>query len=99
MIDDVTFHLAVLTVSLHIPESQSLKDKRMAVRSLKDRIKAKYNVSVAEVGGHDKWQVAVLAVAMIGTDNRLIDNNLQSVLAFVEGFGPVQLCEHRIEFY
>jgi uncharacterized protein YlxP (DUF503 family) len=60
--------VTLLTIELQIPCSQSLKDKRRVLRSLKDRIRSKFNASVAEVAYQDKWQRAVLAVCLVGSD-------------------------------
>lgn len=99
MIPDHTRHVGVLTVALHFPAAQSLKDKRMILKSLKDKIRSRYNVSVAELDGQDKWQVATLGVAMINNNNRYLNGCLSGVLSFMEGFHGLDVCEHQIEFY
>jgi len=99
MIRDVTQHVAVLLVSLHIPSAQSLKEKRMILRSLKDRAKAKFNVSVCELDGQDKWQVATLGFALIGNEGRHMDSCLQEILSFVDSYRMCEICDHTIEFY
>jgi uncharacterized protein len=60
--------IALLTLDIHIPHAQSLKDKRMILRSLRDRLRAKFNVSVAEVDHQDLWQRAQMSVVMVGSD-------------------------------
>ena len=98
MIDPVTRHIGVLSVAIHIPASQSLKDKRMVLKSLKDRLKSKFNVSVAELDGQDTWQRSTLGIVMIGNDNRYLDSTLQNVLSYIESFGECEICDHTIEF-
>ena len=62
--------IAVLHVEMHLPYSQSLKDKRMVLRRVKDRLQ-KFNVAVAEIAHQDLWQRATLGiVAMITSNNR-----------------------------
>ena len=61
--------VGVCTVELFIPESQSLKDKRQVLHSLKDRLRGKFNLSVAEVDGQDLWQKAVLGMACVANEN------------------------------
>lgn len=68
--NDQTCFVTLLTIELVIPHAQSLKEKRREVRGLKDRIRSKFNASVAEVGYQDKWQRAVLAVCLVGSDKR-----------------------------
>ena len=69
---EVKSHLGLLTVNLFLGACQSLKDKRMVVKSLKDRVTARFNVSVCELDGQDKWQVATMAFAIVGVDNRYV---------------------------
>ena len=61
--------IALLTVELHVPGARSLKDKRMVLRRVKDRLK-KFNVAVSEVEYHDLWQRAALAVVTVTPDWR-----------------------------
>lgn len=99
MIDECTHHIGVLYVSLFIPLPQSLKEKRMILKSLKDKISLKFNVSIAEIGGQDKWQVATLGVAMIGNDQRYMDSCLSNILSFIESVGQVQIADHQVSFF
>lgn len=95
---DITDHVGILYVDLFIGESQSLKDKRRVLKKLKDRVRSKFNVSVAELYGHDKWQASTLGVTMIGIDNRYIDGVLQNVLSLIDSCHAVEICDHQIEF-
>ena len=76
---------ACFEVVLKIPGAMSLKDKRMVVRSLKDRIKARFNVSVIECGALDKWQTAHLGFAIAAIDRTSADKSLQMVIDFLDG--------------
>lgn len=67
-----TCHIGILYLELFVPDSQSLKDKRHVIKSLKDKARQMFNVSVAEIGDLDKWQIALLAFAMTGNDQRHI---------------------------
>ena len=71
--------IVLLTVDFHFPFAQSLKDKRMILRGVKDRAK-KFNVSVAEVDHHDLWQRATLAVVAVATDGAHAERELQAVV-------------------
>lgn len=79
----------VLTIDILIPGSSSLKEKRFVTSSLKTRLRRKFNVSVAEVDYHDKWQRVMLAVAMVGVDRRTVDAACDKVLRFIEA-------DHRV---
>lgn len=99
MIQDYTQHLGVLSVSIHIPAAQSLKQKRFVLKSLKDKIRRKFNVSIAELDGQDKWQVSTLGFAMINSDHRHIDSCFQNILSSMEHFSGLVVCDSQIEFY
>jgi len=64
------FSIQLLTIELVIPHAQSLKDKRRVLRGVKDRLRKRFNVAVAEVAYQDKWQRAVLAITMLVGDAR-----------------------------
>ena len=68
-----------LRVRLLIREARSLKDKRQVVQSIKDRLRGHFNVSVAEVEAQDHWQMAVLAVAMVGAEAGHVRGALQQI--------------------
>lgn len=94
---EATAQIHILYVSLFIGQSHSLKDKRMVLKSIKDKVRHQFNVSIAEIDGLDKWQVATLAFAAIGTDGRRMDTVLQNILELVRGYHEVEVCEHHIE--
>ena len=89
--------IGILKVALFLPAAQSLKEKRMVLKSLKDRARSRFNVSVAEIDHHDKWQRATLAFCIAGEDPKFIDSSLQSVLRFVETDRVAQLTESEFE--
>jgi uncharacterized protein YlxP (DUF503 family) len=76
--------IGVLTVRIEIGESQSLKDKRMVVRSLITRIRDKLNVSAAEVDDLDVWQRATMGFAVISNDGAHNDQVLDKVVRLIE---------------
>jgi uncharacterized protein len=72
--------IGVLTLELHISDAHSLKDKRHVVKSLKDRLRTKFNVSVAEIDHQDLWQRSVIAAVTVSGDR----TRAEQVLQFVE---------------
>jgi uncharacterized protein YlxP (DUF503 family) len=70
---------------LHLPACQSLKDKRTIVKSLKDRLHNRFNVSVAETGHHDLWQRAELTAAVVGSDRVHAESVLREVDNLIAG--------------
>lgn len=75
--------VAVSIFEIHIPQAQSLKEKRMVVKSLRDRIRNKFEVSVAEIGAHDLHQRGRLGIAVVTTDQTMAEKILQSIEEFV----------------
>jgi uncharacterized protein YlxP (DUF503 family) len=76
------------TIHLHIATAQSLKEKRQVVRSLIARIRNEFNVSVAEIDDQDRWQSARLGVAVVATDSRHAQQQLEAVVNFIERQRP-----------
>jgi uncharacterized protein YlxP (DUF503 family) len=76
--------LGVLRVTLHIPDSESLKAKRHVVGGLLRRVRDEFKVAAAEIGERDRWQLAEVAVACVSEDRDHTAQVLSRVLAFVE---------------
>ena len=71
--------IGLLTLELHLPYAQSLKDKRMVLRKLKDRLRARFNVSVAELDHQDVWQRSIIGIVSISSDQQNLELVLQGV--------------------
>ena len=71
--------IGVLTLELRLDESHSLKDKRQVVKALKDRLRHKFNVSVAEIDYQDLWQRALLAAVTVSSAHAQAESVLQNV--------------------
>jgi uncharacterized protein len=71
--------IGVLTLDIHVEDSHSLKEKRHVVKSLKDRLRERFNVSVAEIDGLDSWQSAVVAAVTVSSDRIRAEQVLQAV--------------------
>lgn len=99
MLEDTPQVLGLLKISLHFPQAQSLKDKRMILRSLKDRVGHKFNVSLAELDGQDKWQVATLGFAMVSNDSKIVDSTFQQILDMARSNPEMYVCDQQIDYY
>lgn len=84
---------------LSLPECSSLKDKRRVVKSLKDRIRGRFNVSVAETAYQEVWTRAQLSVAIVTTDGASADSVLDKLDQFIEGEHRVVILSARKERY
>ena len=89
--------VGLCTVELFLADSQSLKDKRQILLSLKDRLRQKFNLSVAEVDGQDLWQKAVLAFACVANDGRYVNQVLDQALNLIRSNPTVEIVQSRIE--
>jgi uncharacterized protein YlxP (DUF503 family) len=91
--------VGVLRLTLHLPDPGSLKSKRHLLRSAIDRVKARFNVSIAEVGANDLWQRAVVGVCAVGNDHGFVNEALDKVADFVGSMhgGQIQVTGREIE--
>ena len=90
---DTDLFISLLTIELMVPWARSLKDKRSAVRGLKDRLRSRFNASVAEVAYQDKWQRAVIAVCILGGDRRQLESDMARVRQLCEEAQNVQVAD------
>ena len=91
--------VGVIAWELEIFGAQSLKEKRSVVKSLKDRLHERFNVSVAETAHQDKWQKAELTACVVSGERRHADSVLQSLDAFVAGDPRARIIDSYRTFY
>lgn len=89
--------IGICVVDLYFPGKSSLKGKRQVLRSIKDRIKNRFNVSVAELEDHDKWQRTKLGIVTISNDGQHANSTLTGVMNFIEGFCEAQVLDYTIQ--
>ncbi|MDP6618794.1 MAG: DUF503 domain-containing protein [Nitrospinota bacterium] len=89
--------IGVCTIELRIHGGRSLKEKRRVLRSVKDRIRNRFNVSIAEVDYQDKWQRALLALAAVSNERNHVTGLLESALSAVESMGLAEIVDAEIE--
>jgi len=86
-----------LRVRLLVRESRSLKDKRQVVRSIKDKLRNSFNVSVAEVDEEDHRQLVVLGVAMVSNEAGHVRKTLEEIAAALRAHPVAEFVDHEIE--
>lgn len=91
--------VGTLKLRFVLRESHSLKDKRRVLKSLKDTLANKFNISVAETDEQDVWQTAELGVAAVGTDTPFVQSVLTHVVNYARYFGGVELVDQQQEIY
>lgn len=89
--------VGLYTIELFISESQSLKDKRQVLHSLKDRLRGKFNLSISEVGGQDLWQTAVIAMACVANERVYVEQVLEQALNLIKGMPTVEISRTQLE--
>jgi hypothetical protein len=89
--------IGILKLVIFIHGSNSLKEKRMVLHSLKKRLRNNFNVAVTQVDDEDKWQKTTLAVVGAEKYRKNMNSILSNVLNFIERFGGIDLINHEIE--
>jgi len=91
--------VGTLKIEFRLFDNRSLKGKRKIVRSMVDKVRNKFNMSIAEVGSNDRWQKIELGVSAIGNDRRHIDSSLNSVLRFLDSLCLAQIVDTEMEIF
>lgn len=89
--------VGILRIELFLTNGLSLKDKRMRLKSLIERIKKSFNVSISEVDAHDKWQKAVLGIAFVSNDKAFTNSVLSKVTDFVREDKNIDITDYSME--
>lgn len=89
--------VGLCTVELFIADSQSLKDKRQVLHGLKDRLRNKFNLSVAEVDGQDLWQKSVLAMVCVASEGRFVSQVMEQALNVIKSMPLVEVTRTQQE--
>ena len=90
--------VGILRVELFIPSSGSLKTKRFAIKSIKDRLRSRFNVSVAEVSNADKWQRSSLGVVAVSNESKHLESILGNVMNLVYGDKRVEVIDSNVNY-
>jgi uncharacterized protein len=88
--------VGTLRMELHIPASHSLKEKRSVVNHVKERLRSRFNASVAEIDHQDLWQRAALGAAVVSGEGAGLDRVLRDMLEVVEREARLQVLDYQI---
>jgi hypothetical protein len=91
--------VGVMSWELHLAACRSLKDKRAVLKSLKDRLHNRFNVSAAETAHHDLWQRAELTVCVVATDRGHAENVLRQADRLIEGADGARIVDTSASFF
>ena len=90
--------VGLLSIEILIPTSASLKEKRMVLKSVKDRIRKKFNVSVSEVGYQDKWQRSLIAFAIVTEKEKFAQETLNKIFNYLDNELGFEIINYNFEF-
>jgi uncharacterized protein len=89
--------VAIARLTLIIHDNNSLKGKRKVVKSLIEKVRHRFEASVAEVEDQDLWQKAQIGVALVGNDARLLSTRLDQIASFIENQHLAEIVESQVE--
>lgn len=92
-----TMIVGLLTLDLHIPEANSLKSKRLVIKSLIDRVKNKFNVSISEVDAQNLWQRSVIGIAYVANETKIINQVFEKIRTLVLNTHSVEMINSTME--
>jgi len=90
--------IGLLTIEIYLPYSHSLKEKRKALRSLKDRLAKKFNIAFAELDYHNKWQRSLLGMVTLNNQKRIIESLFEKILQDTEKNLEGQIIHSKINY-
>ncbi|MCM8778561.1 MAG: DUF503 domain-containing protein [Candidatus Omnitrophica bacterium] len=90
--------VGILEIVIKIETSHSLKDKRMVLKGLKDRVRDNFNIAISETGYQDKWQTSRLCIVTVNSDKKYVNSLLCKVIEFIEKFPTIELLDYQMEF-
>lgn len=84
---------------IHVPEAQSLKDRRSVVKSLKDQMRGRFNIAIVELEPEEKWQRAAIGIAAVGDSRAAVEGVLRDVADWLRATRLVHLIRVEEAYY
>lgn len=91
--------IGLLQLDILIPESNNLKDKRSTIKSLKETIRKRFNVSIAETGKLDKWSRSEISITKVSNEAKFIRQEFQKIQNDIESRYPVEIIDKQEEVW
>ena len=89
--------IGICTCEIYIFNANSLKSKRSVVKSIIEKSKHRFNISIAEVGENDKWQKSIIAFSTISNDQRLVEETIEKVINFFDSYSEIEIINIKRE--
>ena len=83
--------IGICTCEIYIFNANSLKSKRSVVKSIIEKSKNRFNISIAEVGENDKWHKSIIAFSTISKDQRLVEETIEKVINFFDSYSEIEI--------
>ena len=90
--------VGIFTIELHLPYCRSLKDKRKVIKSLKEKLRGRHNISLAEVDGQDTWQRSVLGLAAVADRRAALEALYETISREIESSIPGEITRTETEY-
>ena len=90
--------VGLLQIEMHVPNAHSLKDKRSVLKSLKDQLRGRFNVAVAELDSNEKWQRATMGLSTLGEDRAYVEGLLKQATEWLRNTRLVELIRVEEEY-
>jgi hypothetical protein len=90
--------IGVCRITLMVPESHSLKEKRQVLRRIKDRARQTFNLAIAEVGDQDAWQSAQIGFAVVANERGFVESMVDKITKFIEDLGAAKVMDDEKDF-
>jgi uncharacterized protein YlxP (DUF503 family) len=91
-------YIGALIFEIFISESTSLKDKRMILNSIKDRLRKKFNVAVSELDYQDKWQRSEMGIVTIANEYTMVEKSLHKIFSILDSSNDYEIIKHRFDY-
>ncbi len=91
--------VSILEVEIYMPFNNSLKEKRRTINSIKDKVRNRFNVSVAEIDHQDTWRRSTLAFAIVSNNVNYNNQKLLEILRLLEEYTELEILKHRIHYF
>jgi uncharacterized protein YlxP (DUF503 family) len=91
--------VGLLKLDVHLPNAHTLKEKRSVLNSLKDQLRGRFNISVAEVDANETWQRATVGISTLGSSRAYTEGLLREVTAWIRASRLVELIAIEEDYY
>lgn len=91
--------IGFLYLDIHFPYCHSLKEKRKRLYSIRDRLKKRYNVALAEIDDQNKWQRTKIGIVTLNNQKKIVESLFNKIIADAEGIIDGEILDYRIEYF